>query len=223
MITETKETPYNFISLLKLILVLLKLFKIGCLLINLTFKPLTFFFIAMNTLTVIGAIISFAALFISALAFLQSRKLPNENKIFEEKIKAYLDLIKGVNEAANIISDCIDVYVTSSKKKEIIDELHEEIDNAIFAIEDLRNNSLILLPDEVVDKLDEFLKLFDNQEYLQTYSTSKKSFEHQMEIDGRFDKLVIVIRQDLAIDKLNNGLRKRISGSKVLKKLNNEI
>ena len=171
----------------------------------------------MNYLTLIGAIISIAAFIISVLAFLQSRKLPNENKIFEEKIKAYLDLIKGVNEAVNIISDCIDDYVTSNKKKEIIDELHEEIDNAIFSIEDLRTNSLILLPDEVLDKLDEFLDLFDNQEYLQTYSTTIKSSEHKKEIDRYFDNLVTVIREDLAIEKLNNGLRRRISGTKHLK------
>jgi len=176
----------------------------------------------MNYLTISGAIISVAAFAISVLAYLQSRKLPNENKIFEEKIRVYHDLIKIMNEAINEIFGCINEYIDDGKTNRLADELHDAIDDAIYSVEDAITNNSLVLPEEVLEKLNAFLELLDKPEYLEKYSTPKKFKQLDNEVERYFNEAIDVMRQDLAFDKLNRGLRRRISGSKVLEEMTAE-
>jgi len=50
-----------------------------------------------------STLISIAALIVAALAYILNRRQPNENKIFEEKIRSYHEIIKVLNQSLNDI------------------------------------------------------------------------------------------------------------------------
>lgn len=80
----------------------------------------------MSIINYISTFISIVAIGISTLAYRLSLKLPNENKIFEEKIKTYHELIKAMNTVIVEILICINSYV--KLKKEEAPELENEAD-----------------------------------------------------------------------------------------------
>jgi len=100
-------------------------------------------------LNLAGIAIAVAAFVLSLKAFLLSRKLPNENKIFEEKIRVYHVLIKATNETSSVILSCIDDYDWLKKERdqeldEEAEEMNEDIDDAFKSLEDaIAENSLV--------------------------------------------------------------------------------
>ncbi len=172
----------------------------------------------MNHLTEPSTIISIAAFIISLLAYRQSLKLPNENKIFEEKIRVYHDLIKIMNEAINEIFGCINEFAENKKtkefdEKELKDDFNDAIDAAIYSVEDAITDNSLVLPDKVVVKLTGFLELLDKDEYLDTYVSLEEFEKLDTTIEEAFNEAIDIMRKDLDFDILNKGLRKRIRGN----------
>jgi Txe/YoeB family toxin of Txe-Axe toxin-antitoxin module len=179
----------------------------------------------MKELTEPGTFIAIAAFIVSLLAFRQSRKLPNENKIFEEKIRVYHEFIKVMNAAVNEIFGCINEFAENEKtkaidRKELEDDLNSALDDAIYSFEDAITDNALIIPDKLVDKLSNFLEFLDKDEYLKTYASPGKFEKLEEEIDDAFNRIIDDMRNDLDFDILNKGLRKRMKGNKRLRFLN---
>ena len=176
----------------------------------------------MKELTEPGTLIAIAAFIVSMLAFLQSRKLPNENKIFEEKIKVYHELIWVMNATVNEIFGCINEFAKNEKSKtddreELEDDLNGALDDAIYALEDAITDNALVIPDKLVDKLSDFLELLDREEYLNTYADRREFEKLDEELEDAFNRIIDAMRKDLDFDILNKGLRSRIRGHKRLR------
>lgn len=169
--------------------------------------------------SVVTIMISFAAMIVAALAYRLNRKLPNENKIFEEKIKAYNEVIKVNNDAVNEIIGCINEYsnhqdLKGLERKELMDELNDAIDDALNSAEDIITNSSLILPKQIYDQLVEFLDILDQQEYLNELNDKIKLTKWLETIDKAFDNFVETMRKEIEYDALNSGLISRTRSSR---------
>ena len=176
----------------------------------------------MKELTESGTLIAIAAFIVSLLAFRQSRKLPNENKIFEEKIKVYHELIQVLNTTINEIFACINEFAENEKSKAIDriileDDLNGALDDAIYAFEDAITDNSLVIPNKLIDKLSNFLELLDKEEYLKSYVDREEFEKLDEEVEEAFNSIIDAMRNDLDFDILNKGLRKRIRGHKRLR------
>jgi len=171
-----------------------------------------------------ATLISIAALIIAALAYVLNRKQPNENKIFEEKIRSYHDIIKVLNQSLNDIFATIEEYAENKEKAGdrlavYADIMHGAIDEAYFAVEDVITNNSLTLPDEVGEKLTYFLRLLDKEEYLEKYNSPKSLKSFDTKTNNEFNKIIDAMRVDLEFEQLNKGLKNRLRGSKALRLL----
>jgi len=86
--------------------------------------------------------ISFAAFVLSILVYRMNRRLPNENKIYEEKLKVYQAIIKTYNQCSGLFLYRLDKYLEqrlkgSSKLKATATEFNVELDEGYFELEDV--------------------------------------------------------------------------------------
>ncbi len=173
-------------------------------------------------ISVLGTIISLAALVVAGLAYRLNRRLPNENKIFDEKIRVYHEIIKCLNEALNEIVGCIEDYYENKKSKEhsakeFAYELNGDIDDAINSVEDVIANNSLVLPEIVLEKLTDFFDFLDEPEYLERYSKPADFEKLRETLDLHFNNAVDAMRNDLEFEKLDTGLRSRIKGNRISK------
>jgi hypothetical protein len=174
-----------------------------------------------------GFVLSVAAIIISLLTYLLSRKMANENKIFEEKIRCYHTLIKAINDTVGIIFTGINDYRIlkmdkSPNLQDEKDEINDEIDDAVFALEDIIAENCLLIPDKILELLYASLDLLDKDEYLETYRSEKKMEKFEDDINEQFDAVVVAMQVDLHFKKLDHGLKRRTGGYKSQKTENEQ-
>lgn len=171
-----------------------------------------------------ATLISIAALIVAVLAYALNRKQPNENKIFEEKIRSYHEIIKVLNQSLNDIFATLEEYAENKEKAGehlavYADTMHGAIDEAYYAVEDVITNNSLTLPDDVGEKLTAFLKLLDKDEYLEKYNSPKSLNSFDNKTNNEFNKIVDAMRADLEFEQLNKGLKNRLRGNKALRLL----
>lgn len=161
------------------------------------------------------------AIYISVKAYMLHRKQPNENKIFEEKLRCYSEIIKILNQTLNtLVLGIEDAIFEKMQKadgwKEEIEEIDEEIYEAISLFEDVVFETSIYQPSTISYALSNYLLYFDGDLMIK-YNTTAKLKKYSDELNTGFDKLVNLIRKDIAFEELDNNLRTRISASENLK------
>ena len=164
------------------------------------------------------------ALAVSIATYLLSRKLPNENKIFEEKINTYHVLIKAINDTVGVIFSAINEYDSLKAERrgdidERADELNDDIDDAFNSLEDTIAESTLVLPDTILDLLYLFLDMINKDEYLDNYRKPSRFEKFKAEVNEAFDGLVVAMQEDLGFEKLDSGLKHRTGGKRSTKSL----
>ncbi|WEA01814.1 hypothetical protein [Mucilaginibacter sp. SJ] len=167
-------------------------------------------------LSCISTFIAVCAFILGFLNYWMSRKLPNENKIFEEKIKAYQVLIKVLNETAATFIECSnefeDIRSEGGNIKSAKEELNGQLDESYYKLEDTIYEQSLVVPDSILEKIYDYFDLLDHEEFLEEMATGGKVEEFEEKTNDYFDAIVNEMRRDLSFDKLNVGLKKRIGG-----------
>lgn len=171
-------------------------------------------------LNLISNAIAIVAFGVSLSAYRLSRKLPNENKIFEEKIRCYHTLIKAMNQAVGEILVCLNEYAENKRQKapdlsELEDELNEAINDAFFELENAISENSLVVPNNVLAKAYEFLDLLDKPEYLKKYFKDSDFNKFEGELNEFFDIVVVAMQDDIGFEKLDNSLKRRTGGKRL--------
>ncbi|GGA95957.1 hypothetical protein [Mucilaginibacter rubeus] len=161
-----------------------------------------------------SALIAASAFIVALLNYRISRKLPNENKLFEEKFKSYRNVIAAMNTAGAVYVQCANVFwdMKSSGKslKKVKDKIDMELTKAYYLLEDTVQEQILLLPDEVLEHIDNYFDVFNKENFPENITKEKEIEEFENGLNELFDSVVNSMRDDLAIEKLDNGLKKRI-------------
>lgn len=164
----------------------------------------------------ISAVFAGSALLVSWLNYRVNRKLPNENKLFEEKFRSYRSVVAAMNTAAAVFVECGHEFqgldIAGKALSDAKDELDGELTKAYYLMEDTVYEQTLVLPDGVLESVDNFLDLFGQEDFLVETSSARKTDQFETDVNDRFDAVINAMREDLAFDKLDTGLRKRIGG-----------
>lgn len=181
----------------------------------------------MNYLNLSSLLLAVIALAVSIATYLLNRKLPNENKIFDEKIRCYHALIKVMNDTVVVIFSAIREYDALKVERardidEQADELNDDIDDAFNALEDVIAENTLVLPGVILDQLYLFLDLINKEEYLDTYRRPKQMAKLQATVNEAFDRLVVAMQEDLGFEKLDSSLKHRTGGKRTVASLGDD-
>jgi hypothetical protein len=176
----------------------------------------------METKDIVLYIITTISLIISVAGYLINRTLYNQNKVFDEKFRAYTKITTALNNMMNVVVG--NLYegqeILKDKKgnwQEDMDELADETDDAINALNDAFTVNSLLLPLEVLTKYEDFATFLEGEPNDDLFENSGKLDEMVDKLNDRFDEIINIMRSDLDSDKLNQSLRKRIRGTWVHK------
>lgn len=167
-------------------------------------------------ISAISAIIAACAFVLSFLNYRTSRHLPNENKIFEEKIKTYQTIIAALNNSAAVFIDCAkkfhELKRSPGSHRNAEDQLNDELDKSYLLLEDTVHEQALLLPDLIVDLIYNYFELLDDEDFLDDHLEAANLDKFEAELNNRYDKIVDAMRADIAFEKLDTGLKKRTGG-----------
>jgi flagellar biosynthesis/type III secretory pathway chaperone len=167
---------------------------------------------------IVAIIISIIALLVSLASYYFNLKSPNQNKIFDEKIQAYSKITTAIDKAVFALSDGIIEGSELRKEKpkgykEDLDEIAEGIGEAINEMFDVLMASIILLPTEVHNHLDELATFIDSEENFDIFEKPRQIEPLIEELRKRQEEAIKLMRNDLHSDQLNTGLHKRLGRS----------
>jgi hypothetical protein len=177
-------------------------------------------------------IISAASALIAASAFLLAwlnyrthRKMPNENTLFEEKFKSYRLVIAELNTVAAVYVECAnefyDLKSSGQALRKAKDELNDELAKAYYLMEDTVHEQTLVLPDEVLECIDEYFDLFNQEDFLEDTAKARKTDQFEERLNELFDAVINAMREDLAFEKLDKGLKLRLGGRQRDKSIHN--
>jgi signal transduction histidine kinase len=172
----------------------------------------------MTCLYISSNIISAIAIVVSIAGYLLNRKMLNQNKVFDEKIKAYQEILKAINHVLNTVINGLYEGQEIIKNKRTnwedrLDELADQVDDAIDQMNDIIIVNALVLPSAVIEQLDRFSDFIDDI-YVEEVLEKETKLDHLNQLlNDRFKELFNMMRNDLNADKLNHGLEKRIRGT----------
>jgi len=83
-----------------------------------------------------SAVIAASAFLVAWLNYRTSRKLPNENKLFEEKFRSYREVIAALNTAAAVYIQCTEDLLglkhSDKKSTKIQEDIDDELDKDLY-------------------------------------------------------------------------------------------
>lgn len=165
-------------------------------------------------ISTISVIISACAIYITWLNYRVNRKMPNENKLFDEKFKSYRSVITVFNTIAAVYIECGNEFHDLNGSAQVIrkakEELNDELAKAYYAMEDTVYEHTLVLPDEVLKRIDDYFDLFNQEDFLEEIARVGKTDQFDEKLNDLFDEVINAMREDLAFDKLDMGLKKRI-------------
>ncbi|TFF37657.1 hypothetical protein [Mucilaginibacter psychrotolerans] len=165
----------------------------------------------------VSAAFAGSAFVISCLNYRVSRRLPNENKLFEEKFRSYRSVITALNTAGAVYIECANEFhelkLSERELRKAKDELNDELAKAYYLMEDTAYEQTLVLPDEVLEPIDDFFDLFSQEDFLNDVAKAGKVDAFEEKLNDLFDAVINAMREDLAFDKLDKGLKRRIGGS----------
>jgi hypothetical protein len=161
-----------------------------------------------------SAVIAASAFVLAWLNYRTSRKMPNENKLFEEKFRSYRSVIAALNTAAAVYIECAnelhEFKGSSQALRKVQDEMDDELIKAYFLMEDTVYEQTLVLPDEVLECIDDYFDLFSQEDFLEEAAKAGKTEQFEERLNNLFDAVINAMREDLAFEKLDAGLQKRI-------------
>ena len=173
----------------------------------------------MNYPNLISISIAVLALAVSLATYLLSRKMPNENKIFEEKIHAYHSVIKAMNDYVAVLLAFVNEYLIQKAAKypdlkALAAVLNQKIDEAYLDMEDKIAENSLLIPDDIIEEIYAFMDVLNGIDYLHRSVSFTKLDKVEEDINEAFDAVITTMQEDLGFQKLNKGLRRRTGGQR---------
>ncbi|KRT14490.1 hypothetical protein ASU31_18870 [Pedobacter ginsenosidimutans] len=173
-------------------------------------------------------IVSIFALLASAASYFFNLKSTNQNKIFDEKIQAYSKIATAIDNAVLALGEGIeegkDLRKTQPKGyKDDLEEIAENIGEAINEMFDVLMANVVLLPSNVYNSLDEFAMFIDSEENFNIFEKPEKIETLIAELRKRQNEAITLMRDDIHSDQLNKGLHKRLSRNNLGHKIFGEI
>lgn len=176
---------------------------------------------------IIPTAISLIAAIFSILTYRRNRRIENENYIFKIKQENYAKILSEINRLINELQEYIIEFrsylkemdtLSNERLKELEEEINkmaDEVDDLIFKFDDSVITNSLVIPKNVLDKLEEFSdKLFDselpenvdeNQEELLA-----KLDDHVSELIRSANDINDLLRSDLKVEELNTSLYRRL-------------
>lgn len=156
--------------------------------------------------------IAASALIIAWRTYYTNRLLPNENKLFEEKIRSFRNVIVALNTAAAVYIECGNEFheFKESDQRKFKEEIDLELSKAYYLMEDTVHEQMLILSDEVIEKIDSYFELFDQEDFLMETAKSGNTEQFEDKLNTIFDAVVNTMREDLAFEKLDKRLSRRI-------------
>lgn len=166
---------------------------------------------------IISPTLAFCAFIVAYLTFKRHKTLENENDIFKHKLNKYYKILKQLHELSVYLENETEDLYEKYRNKEIslnqFDLKADKIDKEIDRIQDEIFVEYLLLPNKIINKIDECLNLlYDTDNYVtdvETFDGYKKSQIVLNKLVNSFDGLHAEIRDDIGIDVLDGKLRKR--------------
>jgi len=162
----------------------------------------------------LAVFVSLLALIISLQSYRRERRKSNQDLLFQEKIKAYQEILFQANFAISQLFDLLNEVQNFELPKEEWEAKYQIICGNYYGIaEDFRGllfRYIAVLPNKVFSNLDILAHKFTGFVTSATHCNSTISVESYDRIELQFNKVVDLLRKDLHVDKLNNGLSLRI-------------
>ncbi len=160
------------------------------------------------------------ALIISLLAFLRNRRFENENHIYRLKIEIYSKFLSELNSFLNKVEDykaIIKIHnrdTTLATKENVLLE-SDKVDDLIFAFDDLIITNSLILPQTIIDELDNFSDMMYDIRSIEENSVIDEDFYNIVnrildKLNESADKVNDLMRKDLHVVELNSQLYKRL-------------
>jgi len=167
---------------------------------------------------IIACIFSCIALLLSVAGYYINLKLYNQNKVFDEKIRAYGEIAKALNHVVDILIDNLHEgrSLRDEKPKDYednLDDLADEIDEAIGQMHGVLIVNILLLPKKVVEHLESFSNFIDSGENFDIFENPEKMDSLVEQLATRLEEAIYMMREDMQSEKLNSGLQKRLTGN----------
>jgi hypothetical protein len=175
-------------------------------------------------------IISLCSVAIAACAFVLAwlsyrlnRKLPNENKLYEEKFRSYRSLMAAMTNGAGVHLQCAYQFegndLSGAELEDFEHDMNEELNKSYFLMEDTLNEQMLVIPDEVLEPIDKYLDLFNQADFLGETVAAGKTAKFEERVNTHFDAVVDAMRHDLSLEKLDAGLQHRIGAQRKVRRL----
>lgn len=169
---------------------------------------------------IISCIVSIIALVVAAATYYFNLKAVNQNKIFDEKIKAYSKIATAIDEVILAFSHGMGTGKLLLEEKpqgykEEFDALADEVNEAIYEMFDLLMANIILLPKSVYNHLDELATFMESEEHHNIFEKPQKIQLLLEELKKKQIAAIRVMRADLHSDQLNTRLHKRLGGNNI--------
>lgn len=173
--------------------------------------------------------ISLIAAIFSILTYKRNRRLENENYIYKTKYESYATILGEMNKLINGLQDYIfefQDYLHQRDKSELsndeldelddeIDELSDKVDELIYAFDDTIISNSLVIPKDVLDKLERFSEKLLDSELPESIDENyndllQKLDKHISELIHDANTISGMLRSDLNIEELNLSLYRRI-------------
>lgn len=163
-------------------------------------------------------ILSLIALLVSIGGYFLSRKIENQNIVFQEKIKSYGLITKAINNLSNVVSINLSLGRILSRENtdendRTLDDLAAELDQAMKHFNDVVLENYLLLPEKIADEFDDFNNSLEKMDIGDILTDDKKYDAFMDKLADKFQGLIFAMRKDLHAENLNRGLSRRIDSS----------
>jgi len=168
-----------------------------------------------DIIAIIATVISICAFVLTFFSYRRERSKSNQDLVFQEKIAAYKKLMFLANTTFESFFDLVeDVQDHEGSKKEWTKYLEKECaeyDKLVTEFQDAIFESLPILPDKVYRELIEFGQ--ESRHFITSAfnGNARLTINAHDKLEKSLRKIIILVRTDLNVDKLNIDLKRRLN------------
>jgi hypothetical protein len=158
--------------------------------------------------------LSFFALIIAIQTYRQDKRKANQDLLFEEKMKAYQEIIFQARTITTSLFDLVDEVQFSELTKEEWEAKFQTISGQYYAMTfDYRNllfRYITIIPNNVFSSLHDFSSRLTMFVTSSAHCNTEITVNSYDRIEHHSNQIIDIIRKDLHVDKLDRGLSSRI-------------
>lgn len=167
-----------------------------------------------DIIAITATIISIFAFILTSLSYRRERSKSNQDLLYQEKISAYKKLMFLANTTFESFFDIVeDIQDHEGSKKEwtkYLEKECEEYDDIVTEFQEAIFESLPILPNKVYRELIEFGQ--ESRHFITSAfnGNARLTINAHDKLEKSLRKIIVLVRIDLNVDKLNIDLKKRL-------------